>query len=300
MSDWVVPEPHAVIDVTVDDDVMLSVRRHGNLASRCRVLLGHGCGLAADAYLPFWSQLAIRYEIIAYDMRSHGYSSLGPLETLNVPTLVRDSQSVFRTAQSAFGEKPTVGVHHSLASVVALHHAAQEPDFAALVLFDPPVRPTDGAPDDIEAIGQFMARAASQRRERFDHPHQLAESLARNPAFQLVPPTTLELFARSTLVEDAEGWRLRCPPEHETALSQWTFGFTMQLPGIIGRLPIPVKVIGGDPTVPFSFLPTVDMSELITVGYDFVPDLTHFLQVEDPEITATLTIDFLESQGLGS
>ena len=35
-----------------------------------------------------------------------------------------------------------------------------------------------------------------------------------------------------------------------------------------------------------------------TLHYDFIPDTTHFLQLKDPETCATLTIDFLEEQGL--
>ena len=42
----------------------------------------------------------------------------------------------------------------------------------------------------------------------------------------------------------------------------------------------PVKVIGGDPLAPFSFLPTVDPDMIVKVGYDFIPETTHFLQLE--------------------
>ena len=298
MADWEVPRPHAAVDVAAGDGVTLSVRQHGNLESPYRVLLSHGCGLAADVYLPFWSQLDDRYEIVVYDLRSHGRSGAGPLETLNMPTLVADSRAVLDATQTTFGAKPTIGVFHSLSAVMGLLHAAQEPDFAALVLFDPPIQPTDGTPGDMEAIGQHMASVARRRRDRFESPGQLARRLARFPMFKLVPESTLDLFARSVLIEDENGWCLRCPPEHEARLFEWVFGFTMQLPGIIGTLPIPVKVIGADPTVPFSFLPTVDMSDLIAVGYDFAPDLSHFLQIENPTLTATLAVEFLESHGL--
>lgn len=298
MKPQLLPQPYDDLHVAAADGVTLSVRRHGNPASPCRVLLSHGIGLAADAYFPFWSQFTDRFDVVVYDMRCHGHSDAGPLDTLNVPTLVGDSRRVFEAVQRAWATKHTVGVLHSLGSVVGLLHAAQEAEFAGLVLFDPPIWPTDGTPGDMEARVQRTAKMARRRRDRFEHPDQLAESLAGAPPFQLVPRSTLELIARSTLVGDGNEWRLRCPPEHEARLAEWTFGFTMQLPGIIGSLPIPVKVIGADPTVPFSFLPTVDMSDLITVGYDFVPDHSHFLQFENPTLTSSLVVDFLESQGL--
>ncbi len=40
------------------------------------------------------------------------------------------------------------------------------------------------------------------------------------------------------------------------------------------------------------------MSELIEANYDFLPDTTHFLQLEEPEQCATLAIEFLEERGL--
>ncbi|MCY4518206.1 MAG: alpha/beta hydrolase [Acidimicrobiaceae bacterium] len=295
MAHGEVPQPHDALHVAAADGVTLSVRRHGSPVSPCRVLMSHGIGLAANAYFPFWSQFTERFDVVVYDMRCHGHSDVGPLDTLNVPTLVDDSRLVLKAVQRAWGTKPTVGVLHSLGAVVGLLHAVQEADFAGLVLFDPPVWPTDGMPGDMEARVQRTAKMARRRRDRFEHPGQLAEALAGAPPFRLVPRSTLELIACSTLVEEGDEWRLRCPPAHEARLAEWTFGFTMQLPDVIGSLPIPVKVIGADPTVPFSFLPTIDMSDLITIGYDFVPDHSHFLQFENPTLTSSLVADFLES-----
>lgn len=282
----------------MDDGTAISVRRHGNLDSPVRLLLTHGCGLAADAYRPYWSQLTWGYEVVMFDMRSHGGSGLGPLASLNIPTLVSDSLIVPDKMTEMFGAKPVAGVFHSMGAVVGLLHASQRDDFAALVLYDVPIRPTDGKPEDIEAIGQAMSRAAGRRRDTFEDPDELVAGLKNNPAFRLVPPETLDLLAASTLRRTDAGWMLRCPPAHEAQLGAWMWGFTMELPAIIGQLDIPVKVIGADPVVPFSFLPTIDMSELITVSYDFVPDLSHFLQVENPELTADLAVDYLTKCGL--
>ncbi len=51
---WEVPEPLATLDVRVDDDTVIRVRRHGN-PDGPRLVLGHGNGLAIDVYYPFWS-----------------------------------------------------------------------------------------------------------------------------------------------------------------------------------------------------------------------------------------------------
>ena len=46
---------------------------------------------------------------------------------------------------------------------------------------------------------------------------------------------------------------------------------------ILDSIDIPVKIIGADPTVAFSFLPGVDLSTLAVLDYDFIPDTTHLL-----------------------
>ena len=54
----------------------------------------------------------------------------------------------------------------------------------------------------------------------------------------------------------------------------------------LARLTCPTIAIGSDPTVPYSFVPTMDLSTLAAMNYDFVPDTTHFLQLEKPEACA--------------
>ena len=56
----------------------------------------------------------------------------------------------------------------------------------------------------------------------------------------------------------------------------------------------PTKVIGADPTLPSSYLPTLDLSDVFTVGYDFLPDATHFLQLEQPEQCVELMLEFIK------
>ena len=55
-----------------------------------------------------------------------------------------------------------------------------------------------------------------------------------------------------------------------------------------------VKVIGADPTLPYSFWPTFNFGELMQVDYDFVPEATHFLQLEKPKVCSDLLRVFIE------
>ena len=63
-------------------------------------------------------------------------------------------------------------------------------------------------------------------------------------------------------------------------------------------LSCPVKIVGADPTLPYSYLPTFDVGDVTRVDYDFIPDATHLLQLERPEECAAATREFLEHHAL--
>ncbi|MXY52268.1 MAG: hypothetical protein F4Y86_07050 [Gammaproteobacteria bacterium] len=48
---------------------------------------------------------------------------------------------------------------------------------------------------------------------------------------------------------------------------------------------------------PHSFLPTVTMDEIGALNYDFIPETTHFLQLEEPEQCVAAMLDFIGDDG---
>ena len=58
------------------------------------------------------------------------------------------------------------------------------------------------------------------------------------------------------------------------------------------------QAIGADPTLPFAYLPTFDLSHAAAVDYDFVPEASHFLQMEKPEECAAMVREYLASHGI--
>ncbi|MDE2704119.1 MAG: hypothetical protein OXI35_03565, partial [Gemmatimonadota bacterium] len=73
----------------MDDDTVITLRRHGNPAGP-RLVLCHGSGLAIDLYYPFWSLLTDDFDLIIYDLRNHGWNAVSSLQNHNVPTFVSD------------------------------------------------------------------------------------------------------------------------------------------------------------------------------------------------------------------
>ena len=84
--------------------------------------------------------------------------------------------------------------------------------------------------------------------------------------------------------------------EYEAQAVTYYFSWAIELD--LGRTGCPVKAIGADPTHRFSFMPSMDLSVLDDLDYDFVPETTHFLQMEEPEQCAALTVEFLQRRGL--
>lgn len=290
-----IPAPEAVFEVSAADGYALTVRRYGN-PEGLRLILSHGNGFAIDAYYPFWSLLADRFDCFVHDVRNHGWNPVDrdPLRH-NVPFFVNDGKRIAREIERRFGPKPTVGVFHSLSTILALHQASTSGCFDALVLFDPPLCPPGGLPIHLQGMGTHMGAKTRKRTSGFESVEAFMVSMSRNPAFGRMSTEALELLAQCTLrrAVDAEGYELRCPPVYEAQILEHIFSWAITVD--LDEIRCPVKAIGADPTLDYSFIPSMDLGVLVSVDYDFVPETSHFLQLEEPEVCAALVVEFLEN-----
>ena len=60
----------------------------------------------------------------------------------------------------------------------------------------------------------------------------------------------------------------------------------------------PVTVLGADPTLAHSFLPSFALTGILDWDYDFVPEARHLLFVEHREICARRVREFAVARGL--
>ena len=294
-----VPDPIEAWEVRTPDGASIFVRRHGN-PDGVALLVSHGNGFAVDAYCPFWSRLADRFDIFIHDLRNHGWNPVSDRMLHNVPQFAEDTERVLRSIGLRLkGAKPIIGVFHSLSSMVALRHAANGGEYSALVLFDPPICPPGGLPEDIEGGGALLSAVTLKRKHKFESPDELAASMSRSPLLGRVSPEVIDLLARASVrpCADGVGYELRCPREYEAQIFEFFFVWSMTVD--LERISCPVKVVGSDPTVPYSFMPSMDMRELVFVDYDFLPETSHLLQLEQPEECAALTLEFLAQHGFG-
>ena len=135
---WELPEPLSIAEVLLHHDAAVILRRHGN-PNGPRLVLSHGNGLAIDLYFPFWSLLLGDFDVVVYDLRNHGWNSLGYLADHTVPNLVQDFEETIEAIDEHFGRKPRVGVFHSISALISLLSPRLSSGFEALALFDPPL-----------------------------------------------------------------------------------------------------------------------------------------------------------------
>ena len=291
-TDWEVPEPLSTHDVQVDDDTVIRLRRHGNPEGP-RLVLSHGNGLAIDLYYPFWSLLADDFDLILYDLRNHGWNAISSLQSHNIPTLVQDHDKIMDAIDLHYGDKPKVGIYHSVSALISLLSPRKGRDFAARVLFDPPLCKPGRDHREFEEAASTLSSISRSRMARFKNREDFAFLLSFFPVFELIVPGGHDLFAMTTLRENdrEELYELCCPPEYEAQIIEYAGAFAVLVD--FESQVCPTKVIGADPTLPFSYLPTLDLSDVFTVGYDFLPDATHFLQLEKPDQCVEVMLEFI-------
>ena len=298
---WDLPQPLSVCRVRHDDGSVTIVRRHGNPHGP-RLLLGHGNGLAIDLYYPFWSLLVDDFDLFVYDLRNHGWNEVGARREHNMPNLIRDQDQVIDGVADRYGARPTIGVFHSLSALTTLLAPTlaegRSASLAAWVLFDPPLYRPGPEDPDYDALAEQSAGMTRRRTQRFRKRSDFSDLLSYLPLLLRAVPGASELMARTVLREspDEGGYELRCPAEYEAQIIAYvrTYAFLVDF----GSLPCPTKVIGSDPTLPYAYLPTFNLSHIQTVDYDFIPETTHFLQLEKPRDCADAMCDFLKVRGL--
>ena len=293
---WKIPEPLSLCEVELDDETVTVVRRHGNPDADLRLVLSHGNGLAIDLYYPFWSLLADDFDLIAFDLRNHGWNRVGNRRNHNIPVLMHDHDLVLDAIEREYGAKRTVGVFHSLSTLVAI--LAFSDVYSGLVLFDPPLCKPIGALKELDEAAERAAAITRRRGYRFRTEEEFSDLLSYLPGFVRVVPGVRELMAATTLrrAADGHGYELRCPREYEAQIMDYVRSFAPLLD--LSLLTCPTKVVGADPTLEYAYLPTFDLSHMLTVDYDFLPDATHFLQLEKPAECAAVLREFLETNEL--
>ncbi len=293
---WEIPEPLSSHGVQVDDDTVIILRRHGNPEGP-RLVLSHGNGLAIDLYYPFWSLLTSDFDLVVYDLRNHGWNEVGALANHSVDAFASDHDRVFEAIDSLYGEKPTVGVFHSISALSALHTPSKGGNYSALVLFAPPLCNAGSGYREFELNAKRTADMLRRRAQWFESREDLANLHRFLPYFHRSVPGVFELVARTTLRRSPSnsGFELCCPSEHEARI--WDNVTEYAASADFRALKCPTKVVAPDPVSLGTDVQPFDFGAS-GADHEFLPGTTHFLQLEKPEECATSLLSFLRQVGV--
>jgi pimeloyl-ACP methyl ester carboxylesterase len=296
------PEPRAEIAVESADGAVLRVRRHGNIRAATRLLVSHGNGFAIDGYIDFWSRLLPQFDIVAFDMRSHGHNPVAEPANHDYAHMALDIDAVSRAVRAEFGYKPSAGLFHSMSAQSALLQTFAGPaHFNALIAFDPPNVPGPDHPvrAAMVAYENKLARWASQRQAHFAEPAELAADFAATRSGRRWAAGAAVALAWAVLRESGEDWELVCPREREA--SMYLQGIDLGLWPRRQDLSIPVVLIGADPDRPYPAATALSNHALAREsGFDYraISGTSHLLQLEEPAACAEAALSTLAQLGL--
>ena len=184
-----IPSPSSVVWAKLDNGVFVPVRRFGN-PDGPRVLMTHGNGLAIDLYFPYWSLLLERFDLMLFDLRSHGRNPPGRLDAHTIPAFSRDLETIGQTVDSRFGVRPKAGVFHSVFCLAATLSPSLGAAYSALVLFDPPLYPAGMgiAHRILESSCSRAAAGARIRVRRFRSERDFVDLVKMQPAMTWLAP----------------------------------------------------------------------------------------------------------------
>ena len=298
-----VPAPRERFALTMGDGAVVHVRRHGR-PDGARLYVSHGNGFAVDGYWPFWGPLAERFDLIVFDMRSHGWNprAASGRDGHTYAQMALDLERVVREVTARYGPRPSAGVFHSMSARAAMKHALEVGfPWDALILFDPPNVPPPGHAvyDTMDVFERRLADWAVARPERFADPGELARQYADTRAHRTWVDGAHDLMARAVLRHDDGGWVLACPPELEASI--YLQAMTLNLWPPASAYGGPVKLIGADPDAPGAPGPALAnraLAEEGAYGYEAIPGTGHLLQIQQPEACRRTLLEFLAAAGV--
>ncbi|MEB8386726.1 alpha/beta hydrolase [Rhodobacteraceae bacterium KMM 6894] len=284
----------------MDDGAQIAVRRWSAPKKR-RLLVSHGNGMAVDAFYPFAEALFDSFEVIAFDLRSHGNSPRVPHPETPWPRYIADIPQIFEGIEQLFGTCETHGAFHSMASVSTLCAQTFKPSpWASLTLFEPPITPSDDKEirETFNAVQQIMGARALRRRRTFSDPSVLAASFRRAATFDGVSDSTLGRLAIGSVFRSGESvdepWELVLPPEAEASNFSQATGLTAYWDALVG-IRTPIQIVTGDPAT--HDLPNlVDIARHMSKSFGYpvskIPNTNHFMQLQEPLLCAEKVRDF--------
>lgn len=257
------------------------------------ILMVHATGFHARCWDKTIAALPPGYHIIAVDQRGHGRS--GKPDSLSDWSLTaRD----LGTLVSGLDLDDVIGVGHSMGAHVLVQIADVMPErFERLVLVDPTITEPGvyQNPPKLEDIDPNQ-NPVSRRRNNWDSPDAMFAAFKDRHPFNLWQPDVLMDYCEYGLLPatDGDGFVLACPPYLEASVYEG-FRFVDPYP-LVKRIALPITILraqmaGDDVESVRDFANSPTWPGLVNVFPNahevHIPELSHFMPMQDPERIAT-------------
>lgn len=256
------------------------------------ILLIHATGMHGRIWDQTIKALPAGYHIIALDQRGHG-ASVDDKYLLDWSMMGNDAIEFVQGLELG----KVIGVGHSMGGHVLTQVALALPTvFQCLLLIDPVIFPPAkyGEVTDFEK-GTPVGHPLARRHNQFDNWQHMRDIFAKKEPYSLWQSDVLDDYCQYGLVENSDntGYSLACAPAVEASV--YMGHLSINLSKSLSKLTLPVTVMRAkqkDPNhkhqIDFSASPTwKQLAGEFEKGQDvWLENLTHFIPMQDPELTA--------------
>ena len=253
------------------------------------VLLLHATGFHARCWDRVVDAFPDGTHVIAVDQLGHGRSASPAISDWAM--IAGATAELLESLDIGF----TVGVGHSMGGNCLVQVAARLPDrFERLVLIDPVIMDRDAYqnPADFSTTYEMVAK----RRNSWAGQDVMIERFQNRHPYKLWNPAVFRDYCEYGLLPDGEGgFELACPPATEASV--YATSATVDPWSMIDKIAQPVTILRApqikqDGIFDFASSPTPPgLADEFARGRDvYLPDLTHFMPMQDPERIAELIL----------
>jgi pimeloyl-ACP methyl ester carboxylesterase len=259
------------------------------------VVFLHANGFNARAYRTILAPLAGALRILAVDQRGHGATTL-PTDYPRTSWLdLKDDLLAFLDAMR-LGRVALSG--HSMGGTASLLAAAQAPErVGALALLDPVIRPPGalGSPPSADLIGVSpMVQGALRRRRVFASRQAAVDAYRGRGAFRTWTEAMLEDYVAAGFLDQPDGTvTLACTPEWEVSNyvhqdhDAWA---------AFAASRCPIRILRAERDSPGRLDQGLEaLTESGRIRIDTIPDTTHFLPMERPDLVRDAILEAVEA-----
>lgn len=251
-----------------------------------------GNGFATGGYLPLLTKLSERFELSSLALRGYWQD----LPTLKKLTREQDAEMLIEFLEKT-QDKPVVGIGHSQGATATAIAAAKRPElFSQLYLIEPVTftKPQKLVMDLMPAklkINYEPFKSTRAKQAEWQSIEAYYDYLRAHRAFKRIDDDHLYVFAKNSLVQEGQKYRLLFMPEQELA-SYFDTPFINDALKTLNHIALPYTLLIGKPSIFISqkvrkvwknLVPTTQIIELSDNG--------HLLPMEAPVQCANLIVE---------